>query len=59
MTLFYRKHADEHEILEVLALLAEGNRISTLTRVKGSRKTPSCAGCGKLPGMQTNWKRCG
>jgi transposase-like protein len=37
-TIFYRKHAQEHEILEVLALLAEGNRISTLTRVKGIKE---------------------
>jgi transposase-like protein len=37
-TIFYRKHANEKEILEVLALLAEGNRISTLTRVKGIKE---------------------
>jgi transposase-like protein len=37
-TIFFRKHAHEHEILEVLALLAEGNRISTLTRVKGIKE---------------------
>jgi transposase-like protein len=37
-TIFYRKHAQAHEILEVLALLAEGNRISTLTRVKGIKE---------------------
>jgi len=37
-TIFYRKHAEEDEILEVLALLAEGNRISTLTRVKGIKE---------------------
>jgi transposase-like protein len=37
-TLFYRKHAREDEILEVLALLAEGTRISTLTRVKGIKE---------------------
>jgi transposase-like protein len=37
-TIFYRKHAHENEILEVLALLAEGNRISTLTRVKGIKE---------------------
>jgi transposase-like protein len=37
-TIFYRKHADAHEILEVLALLAEGNRISTLSRVKGIKE---------------------
>lgn len=37
-TIFYYKHAEEEQILEVLALLAEGNRISTLTRVKGIKE---------------------
>ena len=37
-TIFYRKRTSEHEILEVLALLAEGNRISSLTRVKGHKE---------------------
>ncbi len=37
-TLFFRKHATMDEILEVLALLAEGNRISTLSRVKGIKE---------------------
>lgn len=37
-TLFYHKHASEEQILEVLALLAEGNRISTLSRVKGIKE---------------------
>ena len=37
-TIFYRKHAQADEILEVLALLAEGNRISTITRVKGIKE---------------------
>lgn len=37
-TIFYRKHTQGDEILEVLALLAEGNRISTLTRVKGIKE---------------------
>ena len=37
-TIFYRKHAPEHEILEVLALLAEGTRISTLSRVEGIKE---------------------
>jgi transposase-like protein len=37
-TIFYRKHTAEHEILETLALLAEGNRISSLTRVKGHKE---------------------
>ena len=37
-TIFYRKRVAEHEILETLALLAEGNRISSLTRVKGHKE---------------------
>ena len=37
-TIFYRKRTEEGEILETLALLAEGNRISTLTRVKGIKE---------------------
>lgn len=37
-TIFYRKRTPEHEILEVLALLAEGNRISSLSRVKGHKE---------------------
>lgn len=37
-TIFYRKRTDESEILETLALLAEGNRISSLTRVKGHKE---------------------
>lgn len=37
-TIFYRKHAQADDILEVLALLAEGNRISSLTRVKGIKE---------------------
>jgi transposase-like protein len=34
-TLFYRKRTAEKEILETLALLAEGSRISRLARAKG------------------------
>ena len=37
-TIFYRKRTDEEEILETLALLAEGSRISSLTRVKGYKE---------------------
>jgi len=37
-TIFYRKRTSEQEILETLALLAEGNRMSSLTRVKGHHK---------------------
>lgn len=33
-TIFFRKRTPEHEILETLALLAEGSRISSLSRVK-------------------------
>jgi transposase-like protein len=37
-TIFYRKRTAEHEILETLAFLAEGSRISTLARVKGHKE---------------------
>jgi len=37
-TIFYRKRTAEDEILETLALLAEGSRISSLTRVKGYKE---------------------
>jgi transposase-like protein len=37
-TLFFRKRTPQHEILETLALLAEGNRISSLSRVKGFKE---------------------
>lgn len=37
-TMFYQKHTPADKILEVLALLAEGNRISSLTRVKGVKE---------------------
>jgi len=37
-TIFYRKRTPEHELLETLALLAEGNRISSLARVKGFKE---------------------
>lgn len=37
-TIFYRKRTDEKEILETLALLATGTRISSLTRVKGHKE---------------------
>jgi transposase-like protein len=37
-TLFYRRRTPEDEIIETLAFLAEGNRISSLTRVKGHKE---------------------
>lgn len=37
-TIFYRKRTPKHQILETLALLAEGNRISSLTRTKGYKE---------------------
>src|SRR5512141_401886 len=37
-TIFYGKRTPEHEILETLALLAEGNRISSLSRAKGFKE---------------------
>jgi transposase-like protein len=36
--IFYGKHTSEAEILETLALLAEGSRISSLSRVKGYKE---------------------
>lgn len=33
-TLFYRKRTPQHEILESLAFLCEGNRVSSVARVK-------------------------
>jgi transposase-like protein len=37
-TLFFRKRTPRHEILETLALLAEGSRISSLSRAKGFKE---------------------
>lgn len=37
-TLFYNKRTPADEILETLALLAEGSRISSLTRTKGFKE---------------------
>lgn len=37
-TLFYRKHAPVKDILETVALLAEGVRISSLSRAKGFKE---------------------
>src|SRR3972149_11252132 len=37
-TIFFRKRTPEHEILETLALLTEGSRISSLSRVKGFKE---------------------
>jgi len=37
-TLFYRKRTPAEKILETLALLAEGDRVSSLTRVKGIKE---------------------
>jgi transposase-like protein len=37
-TIFFGKRTPEHEILETLALLAEGNRISSLSRAKGHKE---------------------
>ncbi|MCC7355384.1 MAG: IS1 family transposase [Anaerolineae bacterium] len=37
-TILYRKRTPEDEILETLALLAEGSRISSLSRAKGHKE---------------------
>ena len=37
-TIFYRRRTPEEEIIETLAFVAEGSRISSLTRVKGYKE---------------------
>jgi transposase-like protein len=37
-TIFYRRRTPEDEIIETLAFVAEGSRISSLTRVKGYKE---------------------
>lgn len=37
-TLFYRLRTPKDEVIEVLALIAEGSRISSITRVKGYKE---------------------
>jgi transposase-like protein len=37
-TIFYRRRTAEDEIIDVLALIAEGNRISSLARAKGHKE---------------------
>jgi transposase-like protein len=37
-TFFFRKHASEKDVLETLVLLAEGSRISSLSRAKGFKE---------------------
>ena len=37
-TLFYRRHTPEDEIIHTLALIAEGNRISSLVRTTGHKE---------------------
>ena len=37
-TIFYRKRTEEKELIETLALIAEGTRISSLARVKGHKE---------------------
>jgi len=42
-TIFYRKRTPDHQILETLALLAEGSRISSLSRAKGFKEDTTLA----------------
>jgi transposase-like protein len=37
-TIFYRRRTSEDEIIDTLALIAEGNRISSLARTKGHKE---------------------
>lgn len=37
-TIFYNKHTEAEEIIETLALIAEGSRVASLSRVKGYKE---------------------
>ena len=37
-TIFYRKRTPDREIMETLALIAEGSRVSSVARVKGHKE---------------------
>lgn len=37
-TIFYRRRADEREILECLAMVAEGSRLGSVFRIKGHKE---------------------
>lgn len=37
-TIFYRRRTDEREILECLAMVAEGSRLGSIFRVKGHKE---------------------
>jgi len=37
-TIFYNKHTSAEEIIETLALIAEGSRVASLSRVKGYKE---------------------
>ena len=37
-TIFYRRHTPDDEIIETLALIAEGSRINSLARAKGHKE---------------------
>jgi transposase-like protein len=37
-TIFYRRRTDDEEILECLAMIAEGSRISSVSRIKGHKE---------------------
>ncbi len=65
-TIFFRKRTPDQEIMETLALIAEGSRVSSVARVKGhkedtivawvrdaaTRKTPLWHGFVMRPSMQ-------
>ena len=37
-TIFYRRRTDAEEVLECLAMIAEGSRISSVSRIKGHKE---------------------
>ena len=56
-TLFFRKRTPEHEILETLALLAEGNTSVPCRESKDSKKTRFWPGCEKPLSTPKWWKK--
>jgi hypothetical protein len=48
---FYRRQAARETILETLALLAEGVRISSISRAKGIKEDPILAWLQRSPAM--------
>jgi transposase-like protein len=58
-TLFYRRRTPRQQILETLALLAEGVRLSRLSRAKGCKEDTLLPGCARPRRTRVRSKRSG